>query len=62
MFFKIQVFDLMAERVFKLTLTDDQESGIGDLAHDQVGGVNEISLALVGIEGGDISDEWSTMG
>ena len=62
MFFKIQVFDLMAQSVLKLTLTDDEKSGIGNFAYDYVRRINEILLALAWIESGDISDEGGTMG
>ena len=62
MLFKIQVFDLMAQGVLELTLTDDEKSGIWNFADDYVRRINEILLALAWIESGDISDEGGTMG
>ena len=40
-------------------MTDDEKSGVWHFTHDEVGGVDEISLAFIRITGGDVSDKRS---
>ena len=61
MLFQVRLFDVTAERVLKLTLANDQEPSIGNVANDESGGFDQVSLTLVWIECGDIPDKRCTM-
>ena len=46
----------IAKRIRQLALANDEEAGIGDLANDELGGVDKIPLTFVWIEGGDVAN------
>ena len=55
--FEVVLAHLTLERVAQLAFAEDEEAHVRHLLDDQVGGLDQVALALVRDERGDVADD-----
>jgi hypothetical protein len=55
--FEMMIANLTLQLFAQLAFSEDDESGVGNLAHDQLGGFDEMALSFVRHERGDAADD-----
>ena len=61
-FLEVVVAHLTLERFAQLAFAEDDETDVRHLANDQARGLDEVALALVGNQRGDVADDRRMMG
>ena len=59
---EMMLVDLLLEMLAQLAFAEDHESRVGDLLHDEVRRVDEMPLAFVRHERGDVADDRRVVG